>query len=434
MWVHWGATSQDILDTAAMLVAQRSGRLIDADLQRLADGCAGLARAHRHTLMVGRTRLQQALPVSFGLKAAGWLAGVDDARRQLDGARGGLAVQLGGAVGTLASLGADGPAVLAAFARRLGLAEPVLPWHSARQRVSALAGALGVVAGTAAKISTDVVLLSQTEVGEAEEPAPGGSSTLPHKRNPAASVAVIAAARRAHALLPVLFSALIAEHERAVGAWHAELGGAVRAVGPGRRGRAARTADVVAGLQVAPETMAANLARLGWGAAGRAGGAGGGGENGRPRKAASAAVGRAALAARVASEGSAARGTVASEGSAACVASQGSAAPCCVPRGERVRRRPDRRSAGGRAVRPSTDRRSCWTRPAIWAPPAHGSNERWRPTNGAAAHEGAAGGERGRREGRPQSRRRSRRKSRLQGRPIEPKKERVRCRDAHRQG
>jgi 3-carboxy-cis,cis-muconate cycloisomerase len=261
-WVHWGATSQDILDTAAMLVARRAGILIDADLQRLAGACAGLTRTHRLTLMAGRTLLQQALPVTFGLKAAGWLGGVDDARRQLDAARAGLAVQLGGAAGTLASLGEDGPAVLGAFARRLGLAEPPLPWHTARQRVSALAGALGTVAGTAAKISTDVVLMAQTEVGEATEPTPGGSSTLPHKRNPAASAAVIAAARRAHALLPVLFTGLVAEHERAAGAWHAEwepLSELLALAG----GAAARTADVIDGLEIHPGAMSENMAASG---------------------------------------------------------------------------------------------------------------------------------------------------------------------------
>jgi 3-carboxy-cis,cis-muconate cycloisomerase len=261
-WVHWGATSQDILDTAAMLVATRAAASIDASLARLADACAGLARSHRSTVMAGRTLLQQALPISFGLKAAGWLTGVDDARSQLGVARAGLAVQLGGAAGTLASLGAIGPAVLSAFARRLALAEPVLPWHTARQRVAGLAGALGTAAGTAAKICSDVVLLAQTEVAEVAEPTAGGSSTLPHKRNPAGAVAVMAAARRAHALVPVLLTALIAEHERAIGAWQAEwesLSELLALTG----GATARAADVVAGLEVHSTTMAINLAATG---------------------------------------------------------------------------------------------------------------------------------------------------------------------------
>ena len=261
-WVHWGATSQDILDTAAMLVATRAGAAIDADLGRLGDACAGLARSHRSTVMAGRTLLQQALPITFGLKAAGWLVGVDDARDQLRLARARLAVQLGGAAGTLASLGATGPAVLSAFAHRLGLAEPVLPWHTTRQRVAGLAGALGMVAGTAAKICSDVVLLAQTEVAEVAEANPGTSSTLPHKRNPAAAVSAMAAARRAHALVPVLLAGLVAEHERAVGAWQSEwesLSELLALTG----GAAARAADVAAGLDVYPAAMALNLAATG---------------------------------------------------------------------------------------------------------------------------------------------------------------------------
>ena len=217
-WVHWGATSQDILDSAAMLVAERASTLIDADLTRLGAACAGLARSHRDTLMAGRTLLQQALPMTFGLKAASWLTGVQAAHDEVRRARAGLAAQLGGATGTLASLGSQGPAVVAAFARQLRLPEPLLPWHGARQRVAVPGGALGVVAGTAAKIASDVILLAQTEVHEAHEHDAGGSSALPHKRNPAASVAVVAAARRAHALLPVLFSALVAEARARCGA------------------------------------------------------------------------------------------------------------------------------------------------------------------------------------------------------------------------
>jgi 3-carboxy-cis,cis-muconate cycloisomerase len=260
-WVHWGATSQDVLDSAAMLVAQRAGGLIDADLTRLAGACAGLTRSYRDTLMPGRTLLQQALPITFGLKTAGWLAGVLAARRQLNDARAGLTAQLGGASGTLASLGNAGPAVVAAYARRLGLSEPQLPWHTARQHLGLLAGALGVVAGTAAKIAGDVVLMAQIEVGEVQGRDSGGSSSMPHKLNPVGAVAAIAAARRAHALLPVLFSALIAEHERAAGAWHTEwqsLSELLALAG----GSASRAADVVGHLDPSPAAMAANLDRL----------------------------------------------------------------------------------------------------------------------------------------------------------------------------
>lgn len=258
VWVHWGATSQDILDTAAMLVARRSAALIATSLERLVDCCAGLAVAHRGTLMAGRTLLRQALPITFGLKAAGWLCAVDDARRELERAVAGLAVQLGGAAGTLASLDDAGPAVVASFAGRLGLADPGVPWHTARQRVAVLGGALAVVAGTVAKISADVALLMQDEVAEAFEPAPGASSAMPHKRNPVSAAAVLAAARRVHALAPVLFASLVAEHERPVGAWHAEwqpLGEALALCG----GAAERTAGTVAGLRVDPEAMRSNL-------------------------------------------------------------------------------------------------------------------------------------------------------------------------------
>ena len=264
-WVHRGATSQDIMDTAAMLIVSRTLPLVDRDLGALADACVRLAGRYRDTPMAGRTLLQQALPVTFGLKAAGWLSGVVDARRQLRLAGEGIAAQLGGAAGTLAAYGADGPAVAAAFARRVGLPEPVLPWHTARQRVVAVGAALACAAGTAAKISRDVALLMQTEVAEAAEPAAegrGGSSALPHKRNPVGAAAVSTATRRVHALLPVLYGALVAEHERDLGGWQAEwetltemlalAGGAV-----------ARTAETVAGLEVDTWAMAANLGRTG---------------------------------------------------------------------------------------------------------------------------------------------------------------------------
>src|SRR6185437_3328656 len=168
--VHRGATSQDVLDTAAMLVAKRAlGPLLD-DLAAAADACAALAESHRATPAVGRTLLQQALPLTFGLKAAGWLVGLDEARAELAGVRERVpALQLGGAVGTLASLGDKGLEVAAEAARRLELPEPVLPWHTVRVRPALLAGALGVAAGVVGKVARDVTLLAQTEVGEASE-------------------------------------------------------------------------------------------------------------------------------------------------------------------------------------------------------------------------------------------------------------------------
>ncbi len=260
-WVHWGATSQDILDTAAMLVARRAVELIAADLARLAEGCAALAVSHRHTLMAGRTLLQPALPITFGLKAAGWLAGVTDCRHELRHATSQLAAQLGGAAGTLAALGDQGTVVAGAYARRLGLPEPVVPWHTARQRVARLAGALAMIAGSAAKVSGDVALLMQAEVSEASEPAGpsrGGSSTLPQKRNPVAAAEVGSAARRAVALLPVFFGGLAAEHERSLSAWPAELHSLsemLRLAG----GAASITADTVSELEVDSIKMAAHV-------------------------------------------------------------------------------------------------------------------------------------------------------------------------------
>jgi 3-carboxy-cis,cis-muconate cycloisomerase len=264
-WVHWGATSQDVLDTAAMLVVARSTPLIDADLAQLAEGCAALATAHRSTPMVGRTLLQHALPITFGQKAAGWLVAVLDVRAGLAVVGPRLAVQLGGAAGTLASLGDAGPAVLGALARTLGLAEPVLPWHTDRTRVAEVATALGLVSGAAAKIAWDVALMMQTEVGEVQEPpAPGrgGSSTLPQKRNPVGAAAVGAAERHATALVGILLGAMVQEQERAVGAWQAEwqaLGSLLRLSG----GAAARVRETVVGLEVSPEAMARNLSQTG---------------------------------------------------------------------------------------------------------------------------------------------------------------------------
>jgi 3-carboxy-cis,cis-muconate cycloisomerase len=172
---------------------------------------------------VGRTLLQQALPTTFGFVSAGWLSGLSASGASLGAVD--LPAQLGGAVGTLASLGATGPAVASAFARRLGLVEPTLPWHTDRGPVAALAGALGRLCGSAAKIAGDVVLLAQTEVGELTESAGagvGGSSTMPHKQNPVAAISARAAAAQAPGLVATLLTAMAHEHQRAAGAWHAE--------------------------------------------------------------------------------------------------------------------------------------------------------------------------------------------------------------------
>jgi 3-carboxy-cis,cis-muconate cycloisomerase len=255
-YAHWGATSQDALDTATMLVARDALALIREELDGVAAAAARLAEEHRDTVMAGRTLLQQALPVTFGLKAAGWLVAVLDARRLLADVP--LLLQFGGAAGTLAALGEAGPEVLAALAQELGLEEPDLPWHSARGRIGELAGALAVTAGALGKAGTDVVLLAQTEVGEVTEAAGGSSSAMPHKQNPAAAIRTRAGAQQAAAAASSLLAAPFHEHERAAGAWQAEwlpLRAALGFTG----GAAAALRESLEGLQVHPERMLENL-------------------------------------------------------------------------------------------------------------------------------------------------------------------------------
>jgi 3-carboxy-cis,cis-muconate cycloisomerase len=260
--VHHGATSQDVVDTAAMLVATRAIATVLADVASVTAVCAELADAHRETTMVARTLLQHAVPTTFGLKAATWLAGVLEAQQLVLAAADRLAVQLGGAAGTLAALGDRGPDVVAAVAGDLGLAEPALPWHTSRVRVAALGSALATVAGSLGKIALDVVLMAQTEVGEVAEPAGerrGGSSTMPHKQNPVGSILTLACARRAQAAAGLLTGTLVGEHERAAGAWQSEWDG-ISSVLAAAGGAAASMAEVLAGLRVDRSRMAANLA------------------------------------------------------------------------------------------------------------------------------------------------------------------------------
>jgi 3-carboxy-cis,cis-muconate cycloisomerase len=261
-YVHKGATSQDILDSAAMLVAARALTPILDDLDRVASACARLAADHRDTVMAGRTLLQQAVPTTFGLKVAGWLVGVDDARARLAEVRDSrLAAQFGGAAGTLASLDEHGLAVMEALADELGLARPPLPWHTDRVRVAELAAALGTVTGILGKIAADVLLLAQTEVAEVAEPqgpGRGASSAMPHKRNPVGSVLAAACARRAPGLVATLLASMTHEHERAAGAWHAEwesLTDLLRVTG----GAAGHVREVLDGLRVDAVRMRANL-------------------------------------------------------------------------------------------------------------------------------------------------------------------------------
>jgi 3-carboxy-cis,cis-muconate cycloisomerase len=260
--VHRGATSQDVVDSAAMLVGRRALEPLLDDLGAAADAAARLAGEHRATVMAGRTLLQQAVPISFGLKAAGWLVGLDEAAARLEAVRSTrLAAQLGGAAGSLAALGDSGIDVLSRFARELELAEPVVPWHTARTRVAELAAALGEASGAAAKVAGDVVLLAQTEVGEVREGGEGGrggSSAMPHKHNPVAAISALAGARQAPGLVANVLAAMEHEHERAAGAWHAEwapLRGLLSATGSA----AAWLRDCLEHLEVDAARMRANL-------------------------------------------------------------------------------------------------------------------------------------------------------------------------------
>jgi 3-carboxy-cis,cis-muconate cycloisomerase len=261
--VHQGATSQDILDSAAMLLARRAAAVIDADLAAAAAAAARLAAGHSGTMMAGRTLLQQAVPVTFGLVAAGWLTAVDEARTRLAAVRRDrLAAQLGGAAGTLAALGPAGPQVARLFAAELGLPAPVLPWHTDRLRVLELAAALAGVCAALGKVARDVTLLAQSEVGEVSEgddaDGAGGSSAMPHKRNPVAAVVILGCTRRAPGLLAGLAAAAEQEHQRAAGAWHAEwepLADLLRLTGSA----ASWSAELLGGLHVNAARMAANL-------------------------------------------------------------------------------------------------------------------------------------------------------------------------------
>ncbi|HUK09631.1 MAG TPA: 3-carboxy-cis,cis-muconate cycloisomerase [Stellaceae bacterium] len=225
-YVHWGATTQDIADTALVLQIRDGFQLVERDLRRLVAALAQQAATHRDTVMPGRTFLQQALPITFGYKCAVWLAPLLDHLDRLQELRPRvLKVQFAGAVGTLASLGKNGRAVTLGLARALDLAAPEAPWHVARDSVAETAALLSLICGSLAKIAGDIILLSQTEVGEVAEPAEagrGGSSTLPQKRNPIASTYIVAASRGVQALLPIMFGALAQDHERATGAWQSE--------------------------------------------------------------------------------------------------------------------------------------------------------------------------------------------------------------------
>ena len=261
-YVHWGATSQDAIDSALMLQMRAGLDLLLAVLQDVCRICADFAERHRRTLMAGRTLLQQALPIPFGLKAARWLAlavrRTREIRRHHEQT---LAVQLGGAAGTLASLGEKGIQVVELLAGELGLPVPDLPWHAERDRVAEIASSLGILAGAMGKIAADIVHLAQNEVGEAAEgnaPGKGGSSALPQKHNPVDAMGVLASARLAAADVSVILSALPQEHERAVGGWQAEWC-AIPNLFCHTASAVEHARSALSGLHIDPARMRANL-------------------------------------------------------------------------------------------------------------------------------------------------------------------------------
>ncbi|KUM78109.1 3-carboxy-cis,cis-muconate cycloisomerase [Streptomyces curacoi] len=261
-YVHRGATSQDIMDTATMLVAVRTLDLILGDLGRTERALARLAAGHRDSAMPGRTLTQHAVPTTFGLKAAGWRSLVLDARDRMTAVRDSLPAQLGGAAGTLAAFGAYGasdPTELpATYAHEVGLRAPDLPWHTLRTPIADLAGCLALTAGALGKLAVDVLTLSRTEIAEVAEGSGGGSSAMPHKSNPVRSTLIASAARRAPQLAATLYGSLAAEDERPAGSWQAEwepLRELLRLVG----GAARDAVELAEGLRVRADVMRAHL-------------------------------------------------------------------------------------------------------------------------------------------------------------------------------
>jgi 3-carboxy-cis,cis-muconate cycloisomerase len=263
-YVHWGATSQDVIDTALVLELKAVIDALITDLNKAIEGFTTLTGRHRRTAVVGRTWTQHALPMPFGLKLAGYAAALARSRERLRRLRReALVLQFGGAVGTLAALNERGLDVAERLAALLDMPVPEAPWHSHRDRLAEVASALAILTGTCGKIARDVSLLMQTDVAEAFEPAApgrGGSSTMPHKRNPTAAATALAAATIAPNLLATIMAAQVQEHERALGGWQAEwptfpalalvTSGALNAV-----------VDIAQGLEVDSERMRVNLAQ-----------------------------------------------------------------------------------------------------------------------------------------------------------------------------
>jgi 3-carboxy-cis,cis-muconate cycloisomerase len=261
-YVHWGATSQDVIDTAGMLTLRAAIDALLPDLDRAIAGFAKLARQHRNTAAVARTWLQHALPMPFGLKLAEYAAALHRSRKRLQRLRNdGLALQFGGAAGTLAALGDKGMVVAERLAQELKLPLPDAPWHTHRDRIAEAASVLAVLTGTCGKIARDVSLLMQTDVAEAFEPSGegrGGSSTMPHKRNPVAAATALAAATMAPNLAATIFAAQVQDHERSAGPWQAEWP-TLPSLLLVTSGALAAIVDIAEGLEVDVARMRVNL-------------------------------------------------------------------------------------------------------------------------------------------------------------------------------
>lgn len=263
--VHIGGTSQDIIDTALVLQLRSGIALLQAELAAMANAAADLAAKYAATPMLGRTLMQGAMPISFGLKAANWLVAINDSRRAISHAAGeALRLQCGGAAGTLDVIKTAPVAFMEAFGAALNLGVGITPWHTSRAAMARLAAAIAGAVAVAGKIGTDIMLMMQTEIAELSEPAApgrGGSSAMAHKRNPTLAIAARAAATRMPGYVAGLLSAAMQEHERAAGGWQAEA-----VIWPGlmlcASGGLAAMAEALAGLEVFPTAMAQNLARL----------------------------------------------------------------------------------------------------------------------------------------------------------------------------
>ena len=261
-FVHSGATSQDVADTALILLLKRAQPILEGDIERLEKTLVKLTTEHAHTVMLGRTLLQAAPPITFGLKAGGWLGAVRRGRKRLRSSfEEALVVQFGGASGTLAALGDQGLEVAKALAGELGLRLPEAPWHGQRDRLAALVSACAILTGSLGKMARDIGLLMQTEVAEVREPGGegrGGSSAMPHKHNPVGCIVTLATANRVPGLVASFLSGMVQEHERAAGGWQAEwptVADVVKSTGLATTSMA----DVAAGLSVDPVRMRSNI-------------------------------------------------------------------------------------------------------------------------------------------------------------------------------